>query len=81
MFEHYYLTKTDDTAYDVSGQTGGWTDATLSPLGIYGLWTISLSSWINDSSPNAQIDFSTVTEIQLGFAGWFRNIPQTNIRR
>lgn len=73
-FEHYYVTTPNGTAYDVSGADGELSDATLSPLGIYGPWTIRLSSWTADSDANAQIDFSTVTEIQLGFAGTARNI-------
>jgi hypothetical protein len=75
LFEHYYLTTRDGTAYDVSDDAGGLADATLSPLGIYGPWTIRLSSWNTASDPNAQIDFSKVTEIQLGFAGMARVIP------
>jgi len=74
IFEHYYPTTQNGTAYDVSGDAGELTDATLSPLGIYGPWTIRLSSWATQSDPNAQIDFSTVTEIHLGFAGTARNI-------
>jgi hypothetical protein len=77
-FEHYYVTTPNGTAYDVSGGAdGGLSDATHSPIGIYGPWTIRLSSWTQDSDPNAQIDFSTVTEIQLGFAGMVRNISGT----
>jgi hypothetical protein len=76
IFEHYYLTTPDDTANDVSGDNGGLDDPTLPPLGIYGPWTICLSPWSADSDPNAQIDFSTVTQIQLGFAGTARVIPE-----
>jgi hypothetical protein len=77
IFEHYYPTTQDGTAYDVSGDDGGLDDPTLPPLGIYGPWQIRLSIWVNDTDPNAQIDFSTVTEIQLGFAGTERVIPQS----
>lgn len=74
-FEHYYDTTSGGTAYDVPGGVDGkLSDANLSLLGIYGPWTIRLSNWTLDSDPNAQIDFSTVTEIQLGFAGTARNI-------
>jgi hypothetical protein len=68
-FKHYCL-----TPYDVSGSAGELSDASLSPLGIYGPWTIRLLSWALDTDPNAQIDFASVTEIQLGFAGMARNI-------
>jgi hypothetical protein len=78
-FEHYYVTTPNGTAYDVSGADGELSDATLSPLGIYGPWTIRLSSWTADSDANAQIDFSTVTEIQLGFAGTARNISAGDV--
>ena len=75
VFEHYYLTTPNGGYYDVSGgAAGNLDDATLSALGIYGPWTIRLSSWTGDSDPNAQIDFSTVTEIELGFAGTARTI-------
>jgi hypothetical protein len=60
----------------VSGDAGALDDATHSALGIYGPWTIRLSSWTTDSQPNAQIDFATVTEIQLGFAGTARVISE-----
>jgi hypothetical protein len=80
-FEHYYVTTPNGTAYDVSGADGALSDATLSPLGIYGPWTIRLSSWTADSDPNAQIDFSAVTEIQLGFAGTARNISAADVVR
>jgi hypothetical protein len=74
-FEHYYDTTPNGTAYDLSGGADGeLSDVTHSPIGIYGPWTIRLSNWTQDSDPNAQIDFSTVTEIQLGFAGTARNI-------
>ena len=74
IFEHYYLTTPDGTAYDVSGNAGELSDPTLAPIGIYGPWSIRLSSWTTNSDPNAQIDFSTVTEIHLGFAGTARVI-------
>jgi hypothetical protein len=77
VFEHYYVTTPGGTACDVLGNGGVLADPTHSALGIYGPWTIRLSSWTTDSDPNAQIDFSTVTEIQLGFAGTARVIPQT----
>jgi hypothetical protein len=76
VFEHYYLTTPDGTAYDVSGDPGALDDATHSALGIYGPWTIRLSSWTANSESNAQIDFSTVTEIQVGFAGTARAISE-----
>ena len=76
VFEHYYLTTPDGTACDVSGDAGALDDATLSALGIYGPWTIRLSSWTTDRNANAQIDFANVTEIQLGFAGTARAIPE-----
>jgi hypothetical protein len=80
-FVHYYPTTPDGTAYDVFGDPGALSDATLSSLGIYGPWRISLSYWIIDSNPNAQIDFSTVSEIQLGFAGTARVIPGGDVVR
>jgi hypothetical protein len=80
-FVHYYLTTPDGTAYDVSGDPGALIDASLSSLGMYGPWRISLSYWTTDSNPNAQIDFSTVSEIQLGFAGTARQISGDVVRR
>ena len=74
MFEHYYLTTPIGTAYDVAGDAGSLADKSSSALGIYGPWTIRLSSWTTDSDPKAQVDFSAVTEIQLGFAGTARVI-------
>ncbi len=74
VFEHYYLTTPNGTAYDVSGNAGELADPSHSALGVYGPWTIRLSSWTTDNDPNAQMDFSTVTEIQLGFAGTARVI-------
>jgi hypothetical protein len=82
-FVHYYPTKphTLSTAYDVSGDAGELDDGSSTPLGIYGLWTISLASWTKDSDPNAQIDFSTVTEIELGFCGTYKVIGSSAGRR
>jgi hypothetical protein len=76
IFEHYCLTTPDGTANDVSGDNGALDDPTLPPLGIYGPWTICLSPWSAERDANAQIDFSTVTQIQLGFAGTARVIPE-----
>jgi hypothetical protein len=80
-FVHYYLTRPGGTAYDVSGDPGALSDATLSSLGIYGPWQIRLSYWTTDSNPNAQIDFSTISEIHLGFAGTAREISSGDVVR
>jgi hypothetical protein len=76
VFQHYCVTTPDGTACDVSGNPGELADPTHSALGIYGPWTIRLSSWTEDSNPNAQVDFTKVSEIQLGFAGTARVISE-----